>query len=99
MPHRSADDEMHLFLFFSPIGRNRAAWRRENSGVEALYGLEGAKYSTQRAEAAKMDAVFFADKLFFEDAGRNPELIGYEPLVKVSEGIKRTFAAFAARAR
>ncbi|RYZ64936.1 MAG: NAD-dependent epimerase/dehydratase family protein, partial [Proteobacteria bacterium] len=33
------------------------------------------------------------------DISRAKELIGYEPLVKVAEGIERTFAAFAARAR
>lgn len=33
------------------------------------------------------------------DIGAAKELIGYEPLVKVAEGIKRTFAAFAARGR
>jgi len=78
------DDQMRLFLFFSPVGRNRASWRRPDSGVEWLYGLEGARYSALRAEAAKLDAVFFADKLFFEDAGRNPELIGYEPLTTMA---------------
>lgn len=75
---------MHLFLFFSPVGRNRASWRRADSRVEELYGLEAARYSVQRAEDAKMDAVFFADKLFFDDAGRNPELIGYEPLTTMA---------------
>jgi FMN-dependent oxidoreductase (nitrilotriacetate monooxygenase family) len=83
MPERS-DQEMHLFLFFAPVGRNRSSWRRPTSGVEMLYGLEGAAASVQRAEAAKMDAVFFADQLFFVDAGVNPWMGAYEPLTTMA---------------
>lgn len=84
MPDSADDEQMHLFLFFSPIGRNRSSWRRPGSGVENLYGLDGAKHSVQRAEAAKMDAVFFADALYYGDAGRNPEIGGYEPLTTMA---------------
>lgn len=75
--------QMHLMLFHSPVGRNTASWRRAGSRVEELYSLEWATYSAQRAEQAKFDAIFFPDKLFYDGAGRNPDLIGYEPLTTI----------------
>jgi len=78
------DEQLHLLLFFSPVGRNRSTWRRPGSGVEQLYGLEGAHYSARRAEEAKLDAIFFADQVFFGDIGPNPELISYEPLTTMA---------------
>lgn len=80
----TSDEQLHLLLFFSPVGRNRSTWRRPGSGVEQLYGLEGAHYSARRAEEAKLDAVFFADQVFFGDIGPNPELISYEPITTMA---------------
>ncbi|MEZ2392084.1 NtaA/DmoA family FMN-dependent monooxygenase [bacterium RCC_150] len=71
--------QMSLFLFHNPVGRSPSSWRRSRSRVEELYGLSLAKYSAQRAEAAKLDAIFLADWLSFDRTGRNPDLTGFEP--------------------
>ncbi len=71
--------KMNLFLFHNPVGRNTSSWRREGSRIEEAYGLPLAAYSAQRAEAAKLDAIFLADILTFGSTGKNPDLTAYEP--------------------
>lgn len=68
----------------------------ERISLNQLLGLIGAEAGTKlEADYHPTRAGDVRDSL--ADIGRAKELIGYEPLVKVSEGIKRTFAAFAAR--
>ncbi len=75
----SHENQMALMLFMAPVGYQTAAWRDPNSRVEDLYHLDLPKYMAQRAEAAKMHAVFLADWLSFGETGRNPDLTAYEP--------------------
>lgn len=70
---------MSLALFHTPVG-TRGAWRRPGSGVEQLYRLEPVVDEVRRAEAAKLDAVLFADVLAYGGTGADPDLNGYEPI-------------------
>ncbi|WP_236791913.1 NtaA/DmoA family FMN-dependent monooxygenase [Amycolatopsis sp. GM8] len=78
MDHR--DGQLSLVLFFNPVGRFTHSWRRRESGVEDLLGLEMAAYSARRVEEAKFDAIFISDKASFDDDPVNPDLCPYEPL-------------------
>lgn len=75
----SQQRQMALMLFMAPAGYQTAAWRHPESRTEDLYGFELPKYMAQRAEAAKLHAVFLADWLSFGNTGRNPDLTAYEP--------------------
>jgi len=79
MTHR--EGQMSLVLFFNPVGRLTHSWRREQSGVEGLLGLEMAAFSAKTIEAAKFDAFFVSDKASFDDDPVNPDLNPYEPMV------------------
>lgn len=57
----SENRQLSLNLFFSPSGHHEAAWRHPHSAPERLYEPEYYVEVAQRAEAAKLDAVFFAD--------------------------------------
>jgi len=78
MTHR--EGQLGLVLFFNPVGRFTHSWRRPDSGVESLLGLELVAYSAQRAERALFDAIFISDKASFDDDPVNPDLNPYEPL-------------------
>ncbi|MCI0995182.1 NtaA/DmoA family FMN-dependent monooxygenase [Pseudomonas corrugata] len=71
--------QMSLMVFMAPAGYQTAAWRHPESNVEELYGLALPANIAQRAEAAKIHALFLADWLSFEDTGKNPDQTGYEP--------------------
>lgn len=77
--HSHSERKMALMLFMAPAGYQSAGWRHPDSRVEDLYGLELPTYMAQRAEAAKLHAVFLADWLSFGNTGRNPDLTAYEP--------------------
>ncbi|WP_149540212.1 LLM class flavin-dependent oxidoreductase [Siccirubricoccus phaeus] len=58
MPDRR---QLNLNLFIYPDGHHEAAWRYREAEIGALTQLGWYQALAQRAEAAKMDAVFFAD--------------------------------------
>jgi FMN-dependent oxidoreductase (nitrilotriacetate monooxygenase family) len=53
--------QLKLNLFIYPGGHHEAAWRHAKSQPERLLDLSFYQELAQRAEAAKLDAVFFAD--------------------------------------
>lgn len=81
MEHRTG--QMNMVLFFNPVGRFTHSWRRENSGIEGMLGLEMLEHSARRIEAAKFDAIFLSDKASFDDDPVNPDINPYEPMVSL----------------
>ena len=78
---------MNLVMFYSPNGRMRSGWRSPTSPVEELWGPDLPIRLAQRAEAAKFDAVFLADVLYFQMGGKigaQPFSTGYEPFTTMS---------------
>lgn len=80
---------MRLALFYSPMGRSVWAWRRPTSRVEDLWGLELPARAAAQAEAAKFDAVFFAENFQVTDIAL-PHMVGYEPLTTAAALSART---------
>ncbi|CDR18239.1 FMN-dependent oxidoreductase, nitrilotriacetatemonooxygenase family [Streptomyces iranensis] len=54
---------MHLFLVIGNVGQHHGAWREAGSGIELADSVDFHAEVAQRAEAAKLDAVFIADHL------------------------------------
>jgi FMN-dependent oxidoreductase (nitrilotriacetate monooxygenase family) len=87
---RSAVEKMRLGLFINPTGHHQAAWRHPSSQADASVNLKHYIEITQRAEAAKMDAIFLADNQGMR--GGPPEVVGrvaqyiagFEPLTLLS---------------
>ena len=70
-----------------------SAWRSATSPVEELWRVELPVRLAQQAEAAKSDAIFFADVLYFHMGGRlgsQPFPTGYEPFTTMSAMAART---------
>ncbi len=82
-------NQMHLALFYSPMGRSVWAWKRPSSRAEDLWGLELPARAAMRAEAAKFDAVFMADSFQVTDVSL-PHMCGYEPLTLAAALAART---------
>ena len=57
----SSDKQLHLNLFIYPDGHHEAAWRHPDSETDRILDISYYQELAQRAEAAKFDAVFFAD--------------------------------------
>ena len=53
--------QLHLNLFIYPDGHHEAAWRHPDSETDRILDISYYQELAQRAEAAKFDAVFFAD--------------------------------------
>lgn len=56
-----SDRQLHLNAFIYPPGHHEAAWRHPRSQPERIYDVEYYREIGRAAEAAKFDAVFFAD--------------------------------------
>ncbi|MFF2012719.1 NtaA/DmoA family FMN-dependent monooxygenase [Streptomyces sp. NPDC058195] len=54
---------MHFFLVMGNVGQHHGAWREPDSGIELADSIDFHAEVAQRAEAAKLDAVFIADHL------------------------------------
>jgi FMN-dependent oxidoreductase (nitrilotriacetate monooxygenase family) len=57
----AAPRQLSLNLFLHPSGHHEAAWRHPSTHPERLYDADYYVELARRAEAAKLDAVFFAD--------------------------------------
>ena len=57
----TSDRQLHLNLFIYPDGHHEAAWRHPDSETDRILDISYYQELAQRAEAAKFDAVFFAD--------------------------------------
>lgn len=73
--------QLNLNAFVMGTGHHEASWRRPESAAEDLRQASYYQDIARRAEAAKMDAVFFADvPTLGENAGYRPPNIGFEPI-------------------
>ncbi|WP_280364532.1 LLM class flavin-dependent oxidoreductase [Nocardia wallacei] len=53
--------QLHLNAFIYPAGHHEAAWQHPDSGPDRIYDVTYYQEIGRTAEAAKLDAVFFAD--------------------------------------
>jgi FMN-dependent oxidoreductase (nitrilotriacetate monooxygenase family) len=75
---------LHLNLFIYPDGHHEAAWRRPESQPERITDISYYQELAQRAEAAKFDAVFFADGPALADNIAYAARAGLEPITKMT---------------
>ncbi|MFG3757091.1 LLM class flavin-dependent oxidoreductase, partial [Klebsiella pneumoniae] len=69
-----------LNLFIYPGGHHEAAWRYKDSAPERVLDITYYQELAQRAEAAKLDAVFFADGPALADNIRYAARFRVEPI-------------------
>ena len=72
--------KMRLGAFFSGMGSNMASWRHPDAVADGAINLDYYKTLTQKAEAAKMDFVFFGDGLYISEKAHPIFLTRFEPL-------------------
>lgn len=74
---------MHLAVLVSGGGNHRGAWRRAGSNIEQALTPQFYIDFARKAEAAKLDAIFFADIPFLDPRalGSDPLLNAFEPLL------------------
>ena len=79
----SAADQMNIAVLVSGGGNHQGAWRRAASNIEAANTPGFYVAFAQAAEAAKIDAIFFADipSLAPKALSSGPVLNAFEPLV------------------
>ncbi|MFC5449308.1 LLM class flavin-dependent oxidoreductase [Paenibacillus aestuarii] len=81
----NAHRQLHLNLFVSPLGHHEAAWRHPQTNPEHLLDFAFYQRLAAKAEAAKLDSLFFADRLATTpNAARYGAIGGYEPLTLLS---------------
>jgi len=71
--------QLRLGAFIYSLGHHVAAWRHPDVDPANAFSFEFYKELAQKAEAAKFDAVFFADNVGL--LGGSPEAISYSPPV------------------
>ncbi len=72
--------KMHFGAFLAGTGSNMAAWRHPDAVADAAINLEYYKDLTLKAEAAKLDFVFFGDGLYISEKSHPNFLNRFEPL-------------------
>ena len=75
---------LNLNLFIYPAGHHEAGWRYRESEPDRVLDISYYQALVQRAEAAKMDAVFFADGPSLPDNIRYAARFRLEPLTWMS---------------
>ncbi len=73
--------QMNLNLFIYVGGHHEAAWRYKESQPQRVLDIGFYQELAQKAEAAKMDAVFFADGPVLLDSVRHATRFYHEPIV------------------
>ena len=58
------DRKMRLGVFLAGTGSNMASWRHPEAIADGAINLEYYRELTRKAEAAKLDFVFFGDGLY-----------------------------------
>lgn len=77
--------KMALNIFFAPAGYFSGSWRREGSRSEELLTFDFLKELAQKAEAAKVDAIFVADSMAHAAEVRaSPRHTQFEPVTLLS---------------
>ena len=72
--------KLHLGAFFSGTGSNMASWRHPNAVADGAINLNYYRELTRKAEAAKLDFVFFGDGLYISEKSPPFFLTRFEPL-------------------
>ncbi len=76
--------QLALNLFIYPAGHHEAAWRFRESDATRVLDISFYQELAQRAEAAKFDAIFFADGPSLPENIRYSSRIRFEPLTWLS---------------
>lgn len=76
--------QLALNLFIFPNGHHEAAWRHPQTAHERILDVRFYQELAQQAEAAKFDAVFFADVLGIGDDVRYASRFYLEPLTLIN---------------
>lgn len=76
--------QLALNLFIYPNGHHEAAWRHPLAARERILDVRFYQELAQQAEAAKFDAVFFADALGIGDGIRYASRFHLEPLTLIN---------------
>jgi len=72
--------QLHIGAFLAGTGSNMASWRHRNAVSDGAINLEYYKALTRKAEAAKLDFVFFGDGLYISEKSHPNFLNRFEPL-------------------
>ena len=83
-------DSLVLNVFVNPPGHHEAAWRHPATDTEGIYSLDYYTDLARRAEAAKFDAVFFADSPALWEGAEFTASGRLEPLVTLAAVAART---------
>src|SRR5205085_1329923 len=76
---------MHLNLFLNNLGHHEASWRHPESFTDQLMDFTYYKQLAQKAEKAKMDAIFLADRISTSPAAvEKGSLVSFEPTTLLS---------------
>ena len=77
--------QLNLNAFIMETGHHEAAWRHADSPLERLGDVAYYQDIARRAEAAKLDAIFFADvPTLLRSAGHRPPNTSFEPITLLS---------------
>ena len=76
----TATRKLRLGAFFSGTGSNMASWRHPNAVADGAINLDYYRKLTRKAEAAKLDFVFFGDGLYISEKSHPIFLNRFEPL-------------------
>jgi FMN-dependent oxidoreductase (nitrilotriacetate monooxygenase family) len=82
--------QMLLMLIIGNVGQHHGAWREAGSGIESADSLDFHADVAQRAESAKIDAVFIADHLAMLGREAHAPAQHLEPLTLLSALSVRT---------
>ncbi|MCR8633313.1 LLM class flavin-dependent oxidoreductase [Paenibacillus radicis (ex Xue et al. 2023)] len=76
-----SDRKLHLNLFMNSMGHHEAAWRHPHSDANLVIDFSHFQKLAQKAERAKLDSLFFADRLSTSlTAAKYGAVGGLEPL-------------------
>ncbi|MDR6870413.1 FMN-dependent oxidoreductase (nitrilotriacetate monooxygenase family) [Bosea sp. BE125] len=76
----SSDRQLTLNLFIYPGGHHEAAWRYKESEPKRVLDISYYQELARRAEAAKFDAIFFADGPSLPENVRYSSRLRFEPI-------------------
>ena len=72
--------QLHLGAFLAGTGSNMASWRHPKAVADGAINLDYYRTLTRKAEAAKLDFVFFGDGLYISEKSHPNFLNRFEPL-------------------
>ena len=72
--------QLHLGAFLAGTGSNMASWLHPEAVADGAINLDYYRKLTRKAEAAKLDFVFFGDGLYISEKSHPNFLNRFEPL-------------------